>query len=382
MQTSLSRPRFRLPAAAGALGALLASLAAGTAGAAPHAAVAGVPRASTVVMGQKGKLPSPYQATVAYPVLTGGSAAGTAKINLAMKADARALLAGFLRTVPAGPLPKGAAGMSTLTVRATTNILTNRLVGFDSLVYSYSAGAAHGISGVTTATFNAATGARYSLASLFKPAAEYLAFLTRQSRALLPKVLGSMAVPQMLDPGTTPKAVNFQGWSLTPFGLQITFGDYQVAAYAAGTPTILIPFSALAPLARPNGPIAMAQPTGPVQMALLPATIPPVVAECFIPFNLSQSNPPAICANGRLNVVAWNQLANYDAHVLKLGPDATAHQALLAVCADGNLFQLPPSQARYFLQVVATYYGWRFSPAAALATYPRACPPYKAPAAG
>lgn len=331
---------------------------------------------------QSGKRPSPYQATVTYPVLAGGSAAGTARINLALRSAARSLVAGFVRSVPAGPVPKGAAGVSTLTTSVQTNILTSRLVGFASLDYSYSAGAAHGISDVTTATFDATTGARYSLASLFRPGADYLALLSRESRALLRKVLGSLAVPAMLDPGTTPKAVNFEGWSLTPFGLQITFGDYQVAAYAAGTPAILVPFSALAPIARANGPIALARTVGPVQMALLPATTPPAVAECYVPLDPSQSNPPATCPGGRLNVVAWNQLAGYDAAVLRLGPSATAHQALLAVCADGDQFQLPPAQGRYFLQVAATYYGWRFSPAAALATYPRACPPYRAPAAG
>lgn len=84
----------------------------------------------------------------------------------------------------------------------------------------------------------------------------------------------------MFDPGTAPVAANFTAWSLSPFGLRITFQDSQVAASAAGTPSVAIAYRALAGIAAPNAGMAKAKASGPVDMQLLPARSVSAVALC------------------------------------------------------------------------------------------------------
>lgn len=320
-----------------------------------------------------GSRPSPYEADLAYPVVRSRTA-GAARMNRALKARARRLLAGFVHGLPPGPLPAGIPEKaSTIQATAQTDILTSRLAGFRTLAYTFPAGAAHGLTVVTTATFNVRTGAEWHLAGIFKRGVDYLGFLSRESRILLRKQFSTrVAPPSMLDPGSAPKAANFTAWAVTPFGLEITFGDYQVGPYVIGTPSITIPFSSLSGLARPGGPIALAEAARPAQMALLPATIPPVVTECSKRAGPDESYPPATCPGGRVNVVSWNTFAAYSSAVLPLGPKPAAAAVLGAACRDQSRLR-DPAAGRGAYAVAAAYYGWRF-PRSPLAGYPRSCP--------
>ena len=172
--------------------------------------------------------------------------------------------------------------------------------------------------------------------------------------------------------GTAPKVANFTGWALTPFGLEVTFSDYQVGPYAIGTPTVRIRCSRLTPLARLGGPIALAEATRPAHLTLLPATAPPAPAECCRRVGLHAAVPPARCLDGRLNVVAWDQLVDFGAGVLRLGRHATAAQVHAALCTDGTRLQLGATWARHLVAVASTYYGWHFA-ASPLAGVPASC---------
>jgi hypothetical protein len=46
--------------------------------------------------------------------------------------------------------------------------------------------------------------------------------------------------PKWIESGTTPVAEKFTGWVFASDGIEITFGQYQVAAYAEGMPRILV----------------------------------------------------------------------------------------------------------------------------------------------
>lgn len=61
---------------------------------------------------------------------------------------------------------------------------------------------------------------------------------------------------QWLATGTEPTADNYAAWAITPGGLEITFGQYQVAPYATGMPVVTIPVTHLAGLIDPSGPLA------------------------------------------------------------------------------------------------------------------------------
>jgi hypothetical protein len=56
--------------------------------------------------------------------------------------------------------------------------------------------------------------------------------------------------------GAGPDAENYGSWTIGKKGLGIIFDSYQVAAYAAGPQHVLVPYSALKDLIKPDGPIA------------------------------------------------------------------------------------------------------------------------------
>lgn len=127
--------------------------------------------------------------------------------------------------------------------------------------YSYPSGAAHGGSVVSTFTFDVASGRRLALADLFRPGSTYLDTLAAEARTQLRDTVASASStdPLMVDwvtTGSAPTADNYAAWAITPGGLEITFGQYQVAPYAAGMPVVTVPLAHLAGLIDPGGPLA------------------------------------------------------------------------------------------------------------------------------
>lgn len=367
------------------VGALLASLVGGTAAASARAgrtAAAPVPTVTTTVLAPRGAHPTPWSAKVVVPVLHGGTPVASARITASLHALAERTLAGFVHDLPTRPAPKGLPNTSSLQSWVTTDIVTGDLVSLTTDVEIFNAGAANPLELVETSNFDARTGAPLQLAGLFRPGSHYLALLSEQSRALLRRTYANADPASLMDPGTTPNAANFTGWSLTPFGLQVAFGQGNAGPSVLSAPSVMIPFSALASLTRPGGPTAVAEAVADPKVALLPATTPPAVAECYLVQRSPGSTTPSTCPGGHLNVAAWNSLVGYASPLLGLGAKATPHQVLLANCQLSDVFQLAPSEARTFTALARTYYGWPFQVQAALAGFPAKCPPYKAPAAG
>jgi hypothetical protein len=58
------------------------------------------------------------------------------------------------------------------------------------------------------------------------------------------------------DKGASPELKNYQNWTLTARGLVVTFDPYQVGPFAAGAPSVLIPYAELKDVLRPDGPLA------------------------------------------------------------------------------------------------------------------------------
>jgi hypothetical protein len=139
----------------------------------------------------------------------------------------------------------------------TVALLAADLASLRVLTYTYPSGAAHGGTALETWTFDLRTGRRLALADLFSPGADYLgAIATETRRSLLDRYAIDRSSRQWVKDGTRPKAANYSGWALTPDGLEITFGQYQVAPYAAGMPVVVIGWSRLAGLLDPAGPAA------------------------------------------------------------------------------------------------------------------------------
>ena len=60
----------------------------------------------------------------------------------------------------------------------------------------------------------------------------------------------------IFEDGAKPTADNYKNWNVTKKGLLITFPPYQVAAYAYGPQTVIVPYSLLKDIARPDGALA------------------------------------------------------------------------------------------------------------------------------
>ena len=58
------------------------------------------------------------------------------------------------------------------------------------------------------------------------------------------------------EAGADPILENYRNWNITADGLLISFDPYQVAAYAAGPQTVLVPYGELQLVIDPHSPLA------------------------------------------------------------------------------------------------------------------------------
>ncbi len=115
----------------------------------------------------------------------------------------------------------------------------------------YSAGAAHPGSYFLAVNYDLREGKELVLADLFQPGADYLASISSACLEDLNDrgVLG-------WEEGALPVEENYRTWNVTPDGLLITFDEYQVAPYAAGPQSVIIPYETLSEFIRPDGPLS------------------------------------------------------------------------------------------------------------------------------
>ena len=196
---------------------------------------------------------------VRYPQVGGLDPAAAATINTLLHDKAQAAVSDFTSGIGKDP-QAGPNQPSTLQVDFSVASDTPDLVSLRVNSYTYASGAAHGSDVLATFTFDPASGRQIALGDLFRPGVAYLDALAAEARAQLKVTMASWLTDsfttQWLATGTEPTADNYAAWAITPGGLEITFGQYQVAAYAAGMPVVTIPVAHLATLIAPNGPLA------------------------------------------------------------------------------------------------------------------------------
>lgn len=91
------------------------------------------------------------------------------------------------------------------------------------------------------------------LNDLFTPTKNYYNVLSYYANQTLARRLKDHT---MIQRGTAPTAENFQNWNIKPYGLLITFDEAQVAPYAEGDQTVLIPYKKLRDIIPPESPLA------------------------------------------------------------------------------------------------------------------------------
>ncbi len=107
-------------------------------------------------------------------------------------------------------------------------------------IYTYYSGAAHPNLFFLTLNYDLSTQQILSLEDLFVPESDYLTFLRDTSiAALSSREIGFFEDSLAADP------IYFQNITFTPAGMMIHFSPYDVASYAAGPQTVLIPYGDL-----------------------------------------------------------------------------------------------------------------------------------------
>ena len=146
---------------------------------------------------------------------------------------------------------------STLDISYQIRFATEELISVEFHEGQYSRGAAHGSSYTAVLNYDVKNGRKISLADLFNPKSNYLSVLSTYSSKDLKEKLkkDEMLDEDMVKSGTEPRADNYAAWTITRKGLWITFDPYQVAAYAAGPQHVLVPYSALKDIIKPDGPV-------------------------------------------------------------------------------------------------------------------------------
>ncbi len=125
---------------------------------------------------------------------------------------------------------------------STVNANEAPLISVRFSAQGYIAGNAHPFHTYRVLNYDLDGGAKIELADLFIAKSNYLEVLSEYSRNVLSRRLSDK---KMLEEGTEPKEENFKNWNIKPYGLMITFDEYQVAPYASGPQTVLIPYSAI-----------------------------------------------------------------------------------------------------------------------------------------
>ncbi len=160
----------------------------------------------------------------------------------------------------AGAETPAETGDSTLDVRYGIRCATDDLISIEFTEGSYERGAAHGNSNTTVVNYDVKNGKKLALADLFNPKSNFLSVLSaycmKDLRERAKKDKDAMLDEEMMKSGAAPRADNYQACAITKKGLWITFDPYQVAAYAAGPQHVLVPYSALKDIMKPDGPVA------------------------------------------------------------------------------------------------------------------------------
>lgn len=207
-----------------------------------------------------------YEIEAAYPQLSGSVNPNFEKFNQTVRSlvtkkvsDFKNEMASVAEEQTPSESPAESMG-SDIRISYAVALAKDDLISIQFEVSSYGSGAAHPNSYSEVVNFDLKNGKLLKLADLFRPGTKYLQTIASYCIAELKKQSKQQGSESMLDEdwiqrGAAPDASNYESWTITKKGLAITFDSYQVAAYAAGPQHVLVPYSAVKELIKPDGPV-------------------------------------------------------------------------------------------------------------------------------
>jgi hypothetical protein len=210
-----------------------------------------------------------YEVDVAYPQLTGSVDPNFEKFNQTVRSLITKKVADFKKGMtPAAdgePTPDAdnpgvdESMGSDIAVGYTVALAKDDLISLEFTVSDYEAGAAHPSSYTEVVNFDLKNGKLIKLADVFSPGAKYVQTLSTfcvQELKKQAKEQGDAFIDEdWIKRGAGPEVTNYANWTITKKGLGITFDPYQVASYAAGPQNVLVPYSAVKEIVKPDGPV-------------------------------------------------------------------------------------------------------------------------------
>jgi hypothetical protein len=208
---------------------------------------------SSVSLHEENQNPT-YEIKAQVPALDGNPEPRVINFNTAMLNLVNTEINKFKKDV--SQLPPAAYGVSPGSFLDVTYALTLQRGDLWSLKFNFSgyfAGAAHPYHYSITVNYDLGQGRELTLSDLFLPNSGYLELISNRCTAELSKRdIGFTEFPH----GTEPIPENYLDWNIATDGLMITFDEGEVAAYAAGPQTVVVPYSELQAITNPAGPLA------------------------------------------------------------------------------------------------------------------------------
>lgn len=210
-----------------------------------------------------------YEIEVEYPQLTGSVDPNFEKFNQTVRGLMTRKVNEFKKEMtpePAGEeatetpnVPADESMGSDINIGYSVALARDDLISIEFTISSYSAGAAHPNSYTEVVNFDLKNGKPLKLADLFLPGSKYLQTISSYAIQELKKLThgaDAMLDDEWIQRGAAPELTNYDNWTIRKKGLGITFDPYQVGPYAAGPQQVLIPYSALKEIIKPDGPVA------------------------------------------------------------------------------------------------------------------------------
>jgi len=195
----------------------------------------------------------PLNMMVVIPIVSNVPAAAADAMNGLISTEKLGAATSFRDEIVGGdPPPDGTSSELSLGYEATA--VTAGLLSLRFDLYMYYQGAAHGISGIGTMNFDPQTGALLTLPDILVPGT-FPAAASLVEQALIDQLYGGDAA-EASSWLPSIDMVLLDGWVVTPAGLAFSFDQYEVGFGAMGSPTVVVPWGALAALIDPNGPAA------------------------------------------------------------------------------------------------------------------------------
>jgi hypothetical protein len=184
------------------------------------------------------------------PVVSGIAPAAAGAMNATIQAKVDA----YIAAVPPAISPGGACDCpgyvnGLYKVGFTSSAVLSIEFDVDSVGY----GQNHSLVEAGSLTFTVPDGAQIHLPDLFADQAGGLAVIRRQAHDQVAALAASRGT-DMDDPGLLTMSDFDKAWVITPAGLQLAFGEGQIAAYSEGVISVLIPWSALSGFLKADGP--------------------------------------------------------------------------------------------------------------------------------